>query len=214
MFDVFKKRSPPAASPTQPSAMGVEAIERAFALRYPGQAPKNWTHTGVLRMHDLTMPPTNPLDAVHVYDANTFWHFVTLGLSELYMQSGPKREWSGLGYELTFRLAKAKGETEPPTWPIKLMEALARAAFSKTEFGPGHTIRTGPIDGSDGGRIDALLLMLDPAFTMLETPNGKLVFLQLLGIENAVRERVSADGLVKVFEELARANPEFVTRVL
>ena len=36
---------------------------------------------------------------------------------------------SGFGFELTFRLKREQGETNPPTWPATLMQALARYVF-------------------------------------------------------------------------------------
>lgn len=36
---------------------------------------------------------------------------------------------SGYGFELTFRLKREPGETNPPTWPATLMQALARYVF-------------------------------------------------------------------------------------
>ena len=36
---------------------------------------------------------------------------------------------SGFGFELTFRLKREPGETNPPTWPATLMQALARYVF-------------------------------------------------------------------------------------
>lgn len=43
---------------------------------------------------------------------------------------------SGFGFELTFRLKREPGETNPPTWPATLMQALARYVFQtgKTFF--------------------------------------------------------------------------------
>lgn len=36
---------------------------------------------------------------------------------------------SGFGFELTFRLKREQGETNPPTWPATLMQALSRYVF-------------------------------------------------------------------------------------
>ena len=40
---------------------------------------------------------------------------------------------SGFGFELTFRLKRESGETNPPTWPATLMQALARYVFQTGE---------------------------------------------------------------------------------
>jgi hypothetical protein len=39
-------------------------------------------------------------------------------------------EYSGYGYELTIRVKKALNEKQPPMWPIKLLQALARYTFN------------------------------------------------------------------------------------
>lgn len=52
---------------------------------------------------------------------------VSLGLSDLYSKQS-KGDWSGFGYELTFRLAKTVGEGEVPLWPINILVNMARAA--------------------------------------------------------------------------------------
>ena len=41
---------------------------------------------------------------------------------------------SGFGFELTFRLKREQGETNPPTWPATLMQALARYVFQTGQF--------------------------------------------------------------------------------
>lgn len=41
---------------------------------------------------------------------------------------------SGFGFELTFRLKRESGETNPPTWPATLMQALARYVFQTGEY--------------------------------------------------------------------------------
>lgn len=42
---------------------------------------------------------------------------------------------SGFGFELTFRLRREPGETNPPTWPATLMQALARYVFQTGNYG-------------------------------------------------------------------------------
>lgn len=36
---------------------------------------------------------------------------------------------SGFGFELTFRLKREAGELNPPAWPARLMQALAKYVF-------------------------------------------------------------------------------------
>ena len=100
MFDWLKRKKKPKVTPAEEpaSALGWDAIEAAFALLYPGSRPLHWKHDGILRMHDLRNPPENPFDGVNVYDAGSFWHYVSLGMSELYGKDDDS-EWSGFGSE-------------------------------------------------------------------------------------------------------------------
>ncbi len=213
MFSIFRRRRPPSTPPAgPPSAPGLDAIRAAFGRLYPGQQPKSWTQPGVYRMHDLRSPPENPLDGVLLYDAGTHWHLVSLGLSDLYEKTstGPL---SGLGHELTFRLAKRDPAEAPPRWPIPMLVALARAELSGDVLGHGHTIKTGQA-GSQGGTAPAALLVVnDPELAPIETPHGTVAFLQLVGVDPQDRERAIARGADEVVDELRSRDPLFVTRV-
>jgi hypothetical protein len=213
-FDLFKGRKQP--QPVVDEAPGVahgwDAIEQAFGTLYPGQTAKHWRHDGVMRMHDLRNPPENPFDGVSIYDAGPFWHYVSFGMSDLYGKES-NDEWSGFGYELTFRLAKPPSEADPPLWPINLMGSLARAAFTGSAFGPGHTVQIGPIDGQAETTLTALLLSEDPSLSVRDTPNGKLAFLLLIGVEGAVRERAMKEGSEGVLAELRAGDPTLMTHV-
>jgi suppressor of fused len=220
MFDWLKPKKPEPVplDPEPATALGWDAIEAAFACLYPGQRPRHWKHDGILRMHDLRNPPENPFDGVNIYDGGAFWHYVSLGMSDLYGKDG-EGEWSGFGYEFTFRLAKPQGEKgggqDPPLWPINVMGSLGRAAFTGSDFRPGDTVQMGPIDGRPETRLTGVLILNDPGFDeVLETPNGKLELLLLLGIENEVRERARALGSASVTAQLRGQNPELMTRVV
>lgn len=215
MFDWLKRKKQPEVMPAEEpaTALGWDALEAAFAPLYPGSRPLHWKHDGVMRMHDLRNPPENPFDGVNIYDAGSFWHYVSLGMSELYGKDG-EGEWSGFGYEFTFRLHKSADEASPPLWPINVMGSLARAAFTGSEFCAGDTVQIGPIDGRPETRLTALLIAPDPGFPqVLSTPNGKLELLLLLGVENELRERARALGTEEVLRELRVQNAELVTRL-
>jgi suppressor of fused len=208
LFDFLKKKTPKPAGGAEPPSPGWDAIESAFAELYPGQSARHWTHDGVMRMHDLRNPPENPFDGVSIYDGGTFWHYVSFGLSDLYEKESTD-EWSGFGYEFTFRLAKSSGD-DLPLWPINVMGTLARAVFTGTLFGPGHTVdMVRPLDGPDSkSALTAVLLTNDPGLEQVrETPHGKLAFLLIVGVEAAVRERALAEGFELALAELHSRNP-------
>lgn len=64
----------------------------------------------------------------------------SFGLSDLHgdgrvhnNSNGPEGP-SGFGFELSFRLLKDSSETAPPTWPARLMQALAKYVFRTGEY--------------------------------------------------------------------------------
>jgi Suppressor of fused protein (SUFU) len=213
VFGIFGKKKaskpPPVDAPAQ--APGWAAIEKAFAALYPGSPPKWWEHNGVHAMHDLNNPPENPLEAVALYDAGPFWHFVSFGLSDLF-GARPNEEWSGFGYEFTFRLAKDENPL-PSLGPVDILVSLAKAAYKGANFAPGHTIKTGPLDGRAETPLTALVITTDPALELIETPNGKVALLLLVGVEGTVRERPLSVGVDSVLAELRASNPELMTRI-
>jgi len=216
LLDFLKKRTATPEVPPEPAppAPGWDAIESAFAELYPGQKARHWAHNGVMRMHDLRNPPENPFDGVSIYDGGSFWHYVSFGLSDLYARES-NDDWSGFGYEFTFRLAKS-GEAEPPLWPINVMGSLGRAVFTGSAFGPGHSVNmVKPLDGPGSeSAVTAVLLTKDPGLEQVrETPHGKLAFLLIHGVQGSVRERALAEGAENVLTEIRRGNPELATRI-
>jgi suppressor of fused-like protein len=210
MFGIFKKtKDVPQGSPS--SAPGWDALERAFTALYPGRPLKWWEHSGFHRMHERRIPPENPLEAVAIYDPGPFWHFVSFGMSELYAKE-TAGDWSGFGYEFTFRIAKDPSG-DPPLWPVEVMVNLAQAAHKGEDFTPGHTILTGPLTGQKETPLTALLVTLDPAIPLLETPHGKVALLLLVGVEAQVRERALEVGVDPVLAEISTKNPDLITRV-
>lgn len=107
--------------------------------------------------------------------------FYSLGLSDLHgdgrihPKSGPGRR-SGFGFELTFRLARERGESTPPTWPANVMQKLAKYVFnSGNMLLPGdHVSWHAPLDGGDG-RITQILMERDSQLPQsVSTPHGEV----------------------------------------
>jgi hypothetical protein len=218
MFGIFRKRKGgqrdlPPEEPLAP-APGWDALEHAFTDFYSGLRPKWWEHSGVHRMHERRSPPENPLEAVAIYDPGRYWHFVSFGMSDLYAKESKESEddWSGFGYEFTFRVAK-NADNQPPLWPVEVMVSMARAAYKGEDFAAGHTVNIGPIDDRKETTLTALLVVTDPAIPILDTPNGKVALLLLVGVEGPVRERALEIGTDAVLAELSAQNPDLVTRV-
>src|SRR5262245_16129374 len=109
------------------NAPGWDAIEAAFRPIYGDQEPK---HYGTIIRASLGGP--DPLDGISAYkrdDGSPHWHFVSLGLTELYSKETDDPKVSGYGFELTFRLACRPDDKDPPIWALNLLQNLARHVF-------------------------------------------------------------------------------------
>ena len=124
--------------------------------------------------------PRGPgLYGLSAYDAGDHWHFVTLGLSELWTKESEDPEVSGFGYELTMRTSH-RGEG-PPDWTINLLNRLAELVFQGTDLGPGHTLDPGgSITGESTSDLTGLAFVPDPQLGSISTPNGSLHFVQVV----------------------------------
>ncbi|MDO7907786.1 suppressor of fused domain protein [Paenibacillus sp. JX-17] len=182
------------------STAGWDAIDKALRTLYPDQEPK---HYGTLISYMLGGP--DPLDGISVYDVQEprpHWHFVTYGFSELYDKESDNKDYSGFGFELTFRLAKEGGEAEPPAWAHNLLQNMGRYVFnSGNVFRPGDYLdANGPICLGSDTLLTALAFTNDPELGLLNTPNGQLEFIQMTGITGDELEAMqiwNTNGLLK-----------------
>lgn len=205
-------------------APGWAAIDRALGMLYPGQVPHQFTSG---RAYDLEGQA--PLPAVAVYEAPrgsggpAHWHFVSYGLTELFEKTSPDAEHSGFGFELTLRLPKRDGEDMPPAWAVRLVQALGHYVLSgHAGLDTGHVIDLGaplapPQPGPDGQprvcAIEGLVLVPDPRLPPLDTPFGRMLFLQLFGVTRDELEPMGGwdlqrkVGLVMEYDALAITDP-------
>lgn len=176
---------------------GWDAIDGALARLYPGVEP---LHYGTVIKWRLGGP--DPLDGLSVYARDDHWHFVSYGMSELYEKESDDPEESGWGFELTFRLARGR-ETEPPVWAVSFLQNLARYVFgSGNPFAPGHHLDlNGPISLAEPDTaIRAITFADDPELGVIDTPHGRLRFLQVVGLtleEYATIEQWDAAALLR-----------------
>lgn len=209
---LFARRAvaPAPVDPADESAPGREAIDGAVAPLYPGQEPRHW---GTFIKWMLGGP--DPLDGVSAYRADgpaPHWHYVSYGMSELYAKEWDDRERSGWGFEFTFRLAR-EADDEPPTWPVNLLQNLARYVFeSGNAFGHGHYIpANGPIASDRATDLVALLFLRDAELPPIDTPHGRVEFLQVVGITSDEYETCRAWSSERFAEMLRQATPLLVT---
>ncbi|HDS0949671.1 TPA: suppressor of fused domain protein [Stenotrophomonas maltophilia] len=193
---------------------GWDAINAALAPLYAGQEPR---HYGTALPY--TLGGQDPLDGISVYWAEAplpHWHYITYGFSELYAKESSDAGSSGYGFELTFRLAAAAGETAdstPPVWPLNLLQNLARYVFgSGNVFEDGHHLNAnGPIALETDTRLCHLAFVADPQLPARDTANGHLQFLQLVGLTDEEMEAVKRWSTRGVLQALQPAMPLWIS---
>ncbi|MDE7281325.1 MAG: suppressor of fused domain protein [Ruminiclostridium sp.] len=172
-----------------PNMSGWDAIIAEFERIYPDQ--KEPKHYGRLIPWRLGGP--NPLDGVSIYDGGDFWHFVTFGLSELYDKESEDKEWSGYGMEFTFKLKKdcydMENEEAEFNCIISNLDNIAKLTFEKGElFLPDEYVYTGQTEGIDRfqkSKLTGFITMNDPTVNTLDTPNGKVEFVEFIGVTDS-----------------------------
>lgn len=194
------------------TAPGWNAIDAALAVIYPGQQPR---HVGYVPPARLSAN----LQGCSAYAAADHWHYVTYGLSELYdknPEADPER--SGWGFELTLRVAGRDQTGTPPGWPFTVLNQVAN--FINTngvliEDGhrmdmrqpiTGHPETDGPATG-----LTAFAFTVDPQLGTIETPNGRVIFYQAVGVTAGEREQMLGASTRAVLDTLAARNPLLIT---
>ncbi|KAB8135748.1 suppressor of fused domain protein [Gracilibacillus oryzae] len=195
----------------QENKSGWDAIDQVMTNVYGDQEPK---HFGTLISYQLG--GNDPLDGISVYTAKApieHWHFVTYGFSELYEKETQDPEISGFGFELTFRLVKTEEESEPPYWAMNLLQNLARYIFgSGNIFKNGDYMdANGPICLESDTELTALAFTCDPELPGIDTPNGKVEFIQVVGITADELEAMQIWNTLGVLKVCESHMPSYVT---
>jgi Suppressor of fused protein (SUFU). len=193
------------------NAAGWDAIERAMSKIYGDQEPK---HYGTLIPYMLG--GRDPLDGISAYKAERpypHWHFVTFGFSELYDKESDDPERSGYGFELTFRLARGETEEEPPAWAMNLLQNMGRYVFkSGNVFRNGDYLdANGPICLGADTKLTALAFVRDPELPALDTPNGQVEFLQMVGITGCELEAMQTWNTLGMLNACEEHMPRYIT---
>lgn len=170
-------------------AVGWQAIDRVLEKLYGQQEPR---HYGSIIPWYLG--GDDPLNGSSIYDCKEqqfHRHIVSYGMSELYFNpESAQEEFSKWGFEFTFRITPC-ADDEPyneaehePVWAIGLMNNLARYVFESGNcFEAYHFIPTnGPIRAETETALVGLAFAPDPKLPEMETPNGKVQFLQMVGL--------------------------------
>lgn len=169
------------------TAKGWDAITEECENTYPNQ--KNPKHYGTLI--NWMFGGNDPLEGISIYDGGDYWHFVTYGLSELYEKESDNKEISGYGMEFTFKLKKDDYEDEENEIKhiCSLLQQIARITFTKGEtFKEYEFLYTGQTTGIDAkmkSNITGFITIPDTNFKSIDTPNGKVNFVEFIGVTNA-----------------------------
>ncbi len=193
------------------STVGWDTLDAALAKLYGDVNPAHW---GTLVPYALG--GDDPLHGVSAYaagGAKPHWHYVTYGFTDLFEKETDDPEVSGFGFELTFRLARSAADTTPPTWPIGMLQNLARYVFKTGNvFAPGHHMdANGPICLDSETALRAIAFTTDPELPAQRSPHGGFELVQIVGITLDELEALQAWN-TESFLELARTrDPQLVT---
>jgi suppressor of fused-like protein len=204
------KNKPPVEDAPE-ATPGWDAIDAALEKIYRKTEPLHYA-SAVKWM----MGGPDPLDGVSVYQRDLpspHWHFVSYGLTELYVKESDDAQASGFGFELTFRLARDAKAGQPPMWAIAFLQNLARYVFeSGNPFAPGHHLNAnGPIAQGEATELRAVLFAADPELPELQTPHGSMQFVQIVGITLDELDAVQAWNSTGFTALLAARSPLLVT---
>jgi len=198
IFDKLKKKSDNNNEGNK--SYGWNAITSEFERVYVGQT--NPMHYGTLIKWSLG--GNDPLDGISIYDGGEYWHFVTYGMTELYEKESENKKISGYGYEMTFKLKKADYSNEESE--IKcicgILQTVARLTYNQGEiFGSYEYLYTGQTTGIDAyqnSKITGFICVPDPTLNTIDTPNGKVAFLEFIGMTDS--ELKSLDTVQSVMD--------------
>ena len=158
----------------------------------------------------MTFGGTDPLEAISVYSVDgpaPHWHLVSFGSSELYHKEFNKPDISGFGFELTMRIVRRSGERSPPSWAMTLLQSLALFVRETTvAFVPGNHLDVGsPLAPDSDTGLRAVCFVDDQQLGSLETPNGFMRFLQVVGVTADEVDAMldwDAQGVIDLLAEL------------
>jgi suppressor of fused protein SUFU len=197
---------------TDAEAPGWDAIDAALRRLYGSATPR---HVGY-------MPPaafSANLQGCSAYAAQGHWHYVTYGLSELYMPAPDSdREVSGWGFELTMRVPRGS-EATAPGWPFTMLNELAKHVNTNRvllESGDRIDMRS-PVTGhphvpdAPSTNLTVYAVTIDPQLGRISTPNGTVQFLQVVGVTDAEKEQMLASSTADVLAGLASDNWLLIT---
>ncbi len=206
------------AAYSEDTAPGWDAIDQKLAEVYGIQDHRHWAPAV---RHVLGGP--DPLDGISVYRCaegdGGHLHYVTFGFSSLYYdEAAVNGPFSGLGFELTIRVLERDAPSDQPGWVCSLLQNLAKYIFKSNKWFEANQWldARGPIRQNCDTDIVGMIFVPDPVLKTIETPHGRLEFLQIAGITTPelalIRDGVQTPAAM--VEELRRSSPLLITDLL
>jgi hypothetical protein len=153
-----------------------------------------------------------------VSDPVPHWCYVTLGFSDLGEKNSPDPARSGWGFELTCRVPLApvtadQGDEPPTDWPFSVLAQLARyilGARAPRWFEVGHNFDLGALI-DDAWPLSGLVFAADPLLAPATTVNGRVEFLQIVGLHGDEFKALRSWRATAFLEILRQQNPLLLT---
>lgn len=211
----MKKEEYKAKYNTEDAAPGWDAIDNVLKKLYKDQEPKHWAANP-----HYSVGGDDPIDGISYYEVyhegELYYHFVTYGFSNLYYdEKYVEDDYSGYGFELTFRLKPFELDEKGPQWVYSLIQNIARYVFSSGQwFEPNHYMSAnGPIRLNCDTELTGLAFSIDPELGEIETVHGKLQFIQLFGItdEEFASIKESNSNAEELLKQHSISNPFLIT---
>ena len=171
--------------------IGFSAIENYFSKIHNEEVnPKHFYPKVAYRFGGV-----DPLDEVDVYVCPHYYHFVTYGFSELYEKKSNIKDISGYGMELTLMLDK-KSITDDDLEDIyDVLQDISRVTFEDDEIFKEYDY----IDFGDNiysSKISGFIIVPDPIAKEIDTLNGKVKFLLLIGVTKEEIESIKNKKII------------------
>lgn len=195
-------------------APGWDAIDAALAGIYGDTEPSHYAPRA-----PMVLGGNDPLQGISAYRSafggHAHWHFVTYGYSDLYDKETDDPEFSGFGFEMTLRVVDPEHVDSPPSWAVSVLQNLARYVFRTGKvFQPNHHLTlNGPIVLGRQTQLVAAGFVPDPELRAMETPNGRVEFVQLVGLTGDEYDAIRAWDAAKLFSLIGSKDPAWLTDV-
>lgn len=189
---------------------GWEEIDKAFASIYPNQKPKHYATNLKARAN---LGGDQYLDGYSIYTSEYgYKHIVTYGMSELYSnEESFGGEWSGWGYEMTFKLQV--NDIKECLWALSTLANLAFFTNTQENFLEDLQFIVGDgksLDRVSNSLITGLIVTHDTEIQGIHTLHGRVDFLQLVGVTQKELEWIAQTQSV---DESKKRIQEILTRM-